>query len=338
MESLISQLKSQGGKQILIVFGILGLLVFLYALGKQQNLFGRAAEPDKLEIEGGVLSSTGVQKLTDFLASGGEYVLFANPSNPPTPTPTPPIPTGSGRQFFVSTSGSDTNSGTISTPFKTIQKAVSLAQAGDTIFIRGGTYIVSSVAQTTTPGTSQKPIFIKPYNNEIVIVDGNNYAIERFINIDHEYWVLEGFELSYFIQAINIHSNNNTVRNMLIHHIDRPGSTVTSIGIKIDEPATDNCDSNVITGNEIHTVDGEAVYIGQAPPKSGESFCEGNQVIDNYFHDIHEGMDIKRDSHNNIIKNNRIDKCTGWGIAYEPPNDVSGNIITNCQDAIHVYN
>lgn len=86
MQESISKFK--GKYELLIVFGLsFGLAILLVALNQRTNLFGKAAEPDKLETEGGTLSATGVQKLSDSLASGGQFVLFANAS--PTPTPTP---------------------------------------------------------------------------------------------------------------------------------------------------------------------------------------------------------------------------------------------------------
>src|SRR5579859_6230858 len=45
-----------------------------------------------------------------------------------------------GNSYYVSTSGSDTNPGTLSSPFKTIAKGVSAVNAGDTLYIVSGTY------------------------------------------------------------------------------------------------------------------------------------------------------------------------------------------------------
>ena len=74
------------------------------------------------------------------------------------------------RTWFVSPSGSDQSLGTISQPFKTIQHAAGLAQAGDTVYLRAGTY-----RETVTPahsGTSAAPITYSAYNNELVTIDG----------------------------------------------------------------------------------------------------------------------------------------------------------------------
>ena len=43
--------------------------------------------------------------------------------------------------YYVSTSGNDGNNGTsLSTPWRTINKAAQTMVAGDTVYVRGGTY------------------------------------------------------------------------------------------------------------------------------------------------------------------------------------------------------
>lgn len=61
-----------------------------------------------------------------------------------------------------------TNNGlSITAPFCTIQKAASTAVAGDTVFIRAGTY--REVVTPTNSGTSGAKITYRPYNSETVI-------------------------------------------------------------------------------------------------------------------------------------------------------------------------
>jgi len=72
--------------------------------------------------------------------------------------------------YFVSTNGADANPGTLAQPFATIQHAADLAQPGDTVFVRGGTY-----RETVTPprsGTASAPIIFEPYNGESVTISG----------------------------------------------------------------------------------------------------------------------------------------------------------------------
>ncbi|NOU71373.1 hypothetical protein GC098_08050 [Paenibacillus sp. LMG 31458] len=74
-------------------------------------------------------------------------------------------------QYYVSTTGSDSNPGTISSPFKTIQKASNLMVAGDTVILRGGTYNETITPQTD--GTSGNPITYKAYPGETVTISGS---------------------------------------------------------------------------------------------------------------------------------------------------------------------
>src|SRR6185436_6635215 len=48
--------------------------------------------------------------------------------------------------FFVATTGSDSNPGTQTSPFKSLTKAQSVAVSGDTVSIRGGTYSSFTIA------------------------------------------------------------------------------------------------------------------------------------------------------------------------------------------------
>ncbi|HVX60686.1 MAG TPA: DUF1565 domain-containing protein [Pirellulales bacterium] len=48
--------------------------------------------------------------------------------------------------YYVATTGSDSNAGTLSAPFKSITKAQSVASSGDTVSIRGGTYSSFTIA------------------------------------------------------------------------------------------------------------------------------------------------------------------------------------------------
>jgi hypothetical protein len=42
--------------------------------------------------------------------------------------------------YYVSPSGVDTNPGTLAQPYRTVQKAATVAVAGDTVLLRAGTY------------------------------------------------------------------------------------------------------------------------------------------------------------------------------------------------------
>lgn len=88
-----------------------------------------------------------VKSITDSTASGGSAIQFCTAStNPGASAPGAKLPlqydlaslTGTVR--FVATNGSDSNAGTIASPYATLSKAVSSSASNDTIVVRGGTY------------------------------------------------------------------------------------------------------------------------------------------------------------------------------------------------------
>ena len=84
--------------------------------------------------------------------------------------------------WYVATTGSDAAAGDISHPFKTIQKAVDVAQAGDTIYVRGGTY--HERVRMKGSGTAGNPITLTNYNGETVIICGDWCSSMGFVWIN----------------------------------------------------------------------------------------------------------------------------------------------------------
>jgi len=72
---------------------------------------------------------------------------------------------------YVAPYGDDSNPGTKSKPFKTIQRGVEKLSAGDTLYIRGGSYHEAVVVNNLS-GTGKKPVTITNYQGEEVTIDG----------------------------------------------------------------------------------------------------------------------------------------------------------------------
>ena len=82
------------------------------------------------------------------------------------------MPTASAASIYVSPTGSDTAAGSLEAPFKTIQFAVDRAVAGDTVYLRGGTYAQTTNIQIKKSGTASKQYTLRAYQSEVPIVDG----------------------------------------------------------------------------------------------------------------------------------------------------------------------
>lgn len=72
--------------------------------------------------------------------------------------------------FYVAVAGSDNNPGTEAAPLRTIQAAVDAASAGDTIYVRTGTYTEQVVLRRS--GTRDQPIRLLAYPGERPVIDG----------------------------------------------------------------------------------------------------------------------------------------------------------------------
>jgi hypothetical protein len=95
------------------------------------------------------------------------------PSHPPMR----PLPTASkrplekGTTYFVDAAkGDDTQDGSETKPWKTIQHGVQRLKPGETLYLRGGTYYEK--VRLTRSGTAEAPIVIASYPGEVAVIDG----------------------------------------------------------------------------------------------------------------------------------------------------------------------
>ena len=101
-------------------------------------------------------------------------------------------------QIFVTPSGDDLNSGTLEQPFATITKAHSVAQAGDTIFVRGGVYPLLTTVNLSKYGTATQRIHLFAYPGERPILDFSGMALSgsnRGIRFQGWYWHIKGLDI-----------------------------------------------------------------------------------------------------------------------------------------------
>ena len=80
------------------------------------------------------------------------------------------VSNGCAAEYFVSIQGDDASEGTMTAPFRTIQKAADVMKPGETCCVREGTY--RETVRPGNSGTDGKPIVFRPYKDETVVVTG----------------------------------------------------------------------------------------------------------------------------------------------------------------------
>jgi hypothetical protein len=152
--------------------------------------------------------------------------------------------------YYVATSGSDTNKGTnIAQPFLTLGKAAGLATNGNLVYLRGGTYRVSTKISMTKSGAAGQPIRIRACPGETPVLDlssqGTGGATYDGISISGNYYWLYGLVITNAgHNSIMISGSNNIVERCVSLGARNTGFHITGGGPPY--PATNlflNCDS-----------------------------------------------------------------------------------------------
>ncbi len=119
------------------------------------------------------------------------------------------------QNIFVAVNGSDASKGTIDSPMGSISAAVNLLQAGDTIFVRGGIYGLSSTISISKAGTSEKMYYLFAYPGERPVLDFSSMAVSssnRGIYLKKNYWYIKGLDIKGAgDNGMMISSSNNII-------------------------------------------------------------------------------------------------------------------------------
>lgn len=167
--------------------------------------------------------------------------------------------------YYISADGNDRHSGTIASPFATFQHAISLAKAGDTIYVRGGTYILDDSLKLKKTGTKQHSINVWSYRDEAPIldfsrnprhkdppqprtddsVDATSNAVGIYIAEGANWWHLKGLTIqnaAYY--GVRVYGSYNIFEQLVIRNSKASGLEIT--GKEKATPSHNlvlNCDS-----------------------------------------------------------------------------------------------
>lgn len=157
-----------------------------------------------------------------------------------------------GNKYYISPNGNDSNPGTISQPFFTLNKVWTVITSGDTAYLRGGTYeYVSSQKLTGKNGTAGNRINIWAYPGEVPIITkavSFNYYYACGIYFVGNYFHFKGLEITGFLQlntsiytGLRVQNSNHNVFELLNSHHNGHGMSVTQ-----------SCDDNLILNCDFH--------------------------------------------------------------------------------------
>jgi hypothetical protein len=198
-------------------------------------------------------------------------------------------------QYYVAVNGADTNTGSLNSPFQTINIALSHAAPGDQVLVRGGTYYQE--VKFPRSGVPGKTISLLRYPGEKPVIDGSKMTVtgwQALVTINNVSEVtIDGFDICNLHSAVPntdpqgiaiIGSGQHiTVKNCNIYNIKnnttlaqgRSGHAILAIGNGV-KPIT----NLLITGCTVHdTQTGTSENVTLAGNIDGFTFSH-NQVYD----------------------------------------------------------
>ncbi|MGN7455414.1 DUF1565 domain-containing protein [Paenibacillus pasadenensis] len=205
----------------------------------------------------------------------------------------PPVH-AAGNVYYVAENGNDSNTGSQSSPFKTIKKAADKVKAGDTVLVKPGTYMERSIIPSSS-GTEDNMIVFRPVTKgtvtirhpETQFVDDSsnaNLTTSVFDLSGRNYIQIEGFSFKNYAYA--------------------------KASVKI------NGTGNVVINNRFEGLGNNRVNNGNS---TAVVYVEGshNVIRNNYFNDIYgDGVSTKANANNNLVTDNSYlnfkGKPRGW--------------------------
>ncbi len=235
--------------------------------------------------------------------------------------------------YFVAPEGNDDGPGTIDEPWATVGKAAATLAAGETVYIRQGTYAERLVPANA--GSEGAPISFLAFPGEQATLDGSD------VDLPAGWGGLVEISSTSHIRVVGLRVINAGVDQ------DHAGILVDrSESITVEDCYTYNTVSSgigvwrssdvVVRGNEVELAcnDGSQECITVA-------ITDGFEVSHNHVHDTGpgsnggEGIDIKDGSSNGIVHENLVERTNRLGIyvdawdAHTFEVEVSGNIVRN---------
>jgi hypothetical protein len=259
----------------------------------------------------------------------------------------------SGSQHVVSTTGSDSNPGTESAPWRTIGHALAALVAGDTLIVHGGTY-AEHVSVSLHAGTSGAPIVVRAAGGERPIVkglmwltgptwwtiDGLNVTWDSATDGASQHmvkfnggsnWTYMNSEVwgahSYAGILVGSNPSNWRITRNCIHDTYPTNSTNQDHNIYVNSGLSagpGSIDHNVL----FNATNGRNVKLG-APSISTSNGTQNVTIAYNTMFNASQNVSISGASRNNTVDHNILDKSLENHLIYGYSLTGAGNVASN---------
>ncbi len=172
----------------------------------------------------------------------------------------------SARDIYVSKTGNDSNSGTLSKPYKTIAKASAIAQPGDVIIIGEGTY--EEIIKPARSGVAGKPITYIAKSGEKVIIS----AMQALSGWQNDSGSIYKIKIDWDLGQENFVMNGNTAMDLARWPNNTDGKPFTLNSLRNDSGSGANVVNGAyLTSSQIPGIDwkGGSVFFYGDKPGSG---------------------------------------------------------------------
>jgi hypothetical protein len=186
--------------------------------------------------------------------------------------------------YYVSTSGLDSNTGAIGSPFATVVKAARTAAAGDVINIRAGEYTENVIIdyEHCSSGIAGSPIVVQAHPGETVVFNMSGVSLSKLgafyiagdLYLVHSlsYWTFRNFTIKnvdngssdfdnyahYGFEALFL-TDHLTLENITVHTVSGPGIFINA---NLDGPSTGIVIDSCTVHNVCNNGDSSAITCG----------------------------------------------------------------------------
>jgi hypothetical protein len=209
--------------------------------------------------------------------------------------------------YYVAPTGDDAQPGTILEPWRTIQKAANTLTAGETVYIRAGTY-PERIIPRNSGSDSDQYITYAAYPGETVTLDGSGLSVPT----DEGLFFVNG---QHYLRLSGLRIINSAYAGILVDHASY---------ISLEQNSTYNTASSGIGvwGSHHITIDGNEVELACSNGMQESLTVAGTDTFEVKNNHVHngpagydkEGICVKDGASNGKVYQNRVDHTQAVGI------------------------